>query len=92
MGNTRAEGIEDVGQTAQTARYKAEGDGDEAYAKGNDRHQATTEGRREEMACGGQEDGVGRKREKGKDDEINDQEDEGDAEGETVSKGERVKR
>ena len=25
MGNTRAEGIEDVGQTAQTARYKAEG-------------------------------------------------------------------
>ena len=53
MGNTHTEGIEDVGQTAQTTRYKAEGDGDEAYAKGNDRHQATTEGRREEMACGG---------------------------------------
>ena len=35
---------------------------------------------------------MGRKREKGKDDEINDQEDEGDAKGETVSKGERVKR
>ena len=34
MGNTHTEGIEDVGQTAQTTRYKAEGDGDEAYAKG----------------------------------------------------------
>ena len=52
-GDAVAEGIEDVGQTAQTAGYEAEGDGDEAYAKGNDRHQATTEGRREEMACGG---------------------------------------
>ena len=91
-GDAVAEGVEDVGQAAQTARYKAEGDGDEAGAKGNDRHEATAEGRREEVARGGKEDGVGRQREQGQDDEVDDKEDEGDAEGKAISKGERVRR
>ena len=84
-GDARAEGVEDVGQTAQTARYKADGDGDEAHAKGDDRLEATTEGRREEVARGGEEDGVGRQREQSQDDEVDDQEDEGDTESETVT-------
>ncbi len=91
-GDARAEGIEDVGQTAQTARYKAEGDGNEADAKGDDRHEATAEGRREKVARGGEEDGVRRQRKQGQDAEVDDEENEGDTEGETISKGERVRR
>ena len=91
-GDAVAEGIEDVGQTAQTAGYEAESDGDEAHAKGDDRHEAAAEGRREEVARGGEEDGVGRQREQGQDDEVDDEEDEGDAEGKAISKGERVRR
>ena len=88
-GDARAEGVEDVSQAAQTARYKAEGDGDEAGAKGNDRHEATAEGRREEVARGGEKDGVGRQREQGQDDEVDDEENEGDAEGKTVTISEK---
>ena len=91
-GDAVAEGVEDVGQTAQTARYEAEGDGDKAHAKGDDRHKAAAEGRREEVARGGEEDGVGRQREQGQDDKVDDEENEGDAEGEAISKGERVRR
>ena len=85
VGDARAEGVEDVSQAAQTARYKAEGDGDEAHAKGDDRQEATAEGRREEVARGGEEDGVGRQREQGQDDEVDDEEDEGDAESKTIT-------
>ena len=91
-GDAIAEGVEDVGQAAQTARYKAESDGDEAHAKGDDRHEATAEGRREEVARGGEEDGVGRQREQGQDDEVDDEEDDRDTKGEAISKGERVRR
>ena len=91
-GDAVAEGIEDVGQAAQTARYEAKGDRDEAHAKGDDRDEAAAEGRREEVARGGEEDGVGRQREQGQDDEVDDEEDEGDAEGKAISKGERVRR
>ena len=44
------------------------------------------------MARGGEEDGVGRQREQGQDAEVDDEENEGDTEGETISKGERVRR
>ena len=91
-GDTVAESVEDVGQAAQTARYKAKGNGDEAHAKGDDRHEAAAEGRREEMARGGEEDGVRRQRKQGQDAEVDDEEDEGDAEGKAISKGERVRR
>ena len=84
-GDARAEGVEDVAQTAQTARHESEGDGDEAHSEGDDRHEAATEGRREEMARGGEQDGVGRQREQGQDDKVDDQEDERDAEGETIA-------
>ena len=43
VGDARAEGVEDVGQTAQTTRYEAEGDGDEAHTKGYDRHETAAE-------------------------------------------------
>ena len=91
-GDAVAEGVEDVGQTAQAARYKAESDGDKAHTKGDDRHKAAAEGRREEMARGGEEDGVRRQRKQGQDAEVDDEEDEGDAEGKAISKGERVRR
>ena len=42
-GDAVAEGVEDVGQTAQTARYEAEGDGDETHTEGDDRHKTATE-------------------------------------------------
>ena len=91
-GDAIAEGVKDVGQTAQTAGYEAEGNGDKAHTKGDDRHEAAAEGRREEMARGGEKDGVGRQREQGQDDKVDDEENEGYAEGETISKGERVRR
>ena len=85
VGDARAEGVEDIAQTAQTARHESEGDGDEAHSEGDDRHEAAAEGRREEMARGGKEDGMRRQREQGQDDEVDDQEDERDAEGETIA-------
>ncbi len=91
-GDAVAEGVEDVGQTAQAARYKAESDGDKAHPKGDDRHKAAAEGRREEMARGGEKDSVGRQRKQGQDAEVDDEENEGDTEGKAISKGERVRR
>ena len=85
VDNAGTEGVEDVGKAAQASRHKAEGDGDQAHPEGDDRHKAAAEGRGEEMARGREEDGVGRQREQGQDDEIDGQEDERDTEGKAVA-------
>ena len=87
LGNAERGDLEDVRERADMACHHGERHREQDDAKGYDGYQTATEGRGEELARGGKQDGVGHQRQQGNDGHVDDQEDDSHAQGDPFTVG-----